>query len=59
MSARDVAFNPDDLEGKSYLPLWLRGAARDIERHSTGPVIRDLRALADLIEAAYDAEVTS
>lgn len=42
-----------DLEGRAGLPGWLRFLARDVESVSVGPLIRDLRTLADRIEAAY------
>lgn len=44
------------LVGGDLLPEWLRYVAYDIERESTGPVIRDLRTLADHIEAAFKSE---
>lgn len=48
-----VVLDPEDTEGRSLLPVWLRSHAADIERECTGPVVNDLRLLADRIEAAY------
>jgi len=48
-----ITIDSAKLEGGTLLPQWIRYAALDMERDSTGPVIRDLRTIADAIEATF------